>query len=288
MPWETSCPRCAAILLKSMNQRDPEFQFIQGEFAYRFCADIPTAKSHFIFAAKRGHRDAQHLLGVIFEKEKAFKSAAKWYRVAAWQGRLPEAACRLGILYLNGFGVRQDTRQAIKWLRQAALGGDASSMTILASLCSKPEAYAWYRLAGRETGELVPAMTHDELVEGKKLVREFRRQIKRPAARKQRVERSAKVYVGSMEIIGDMCEWQVDLRVQRIGIDWLVTFKGEGSRAERIGPLEARALVEEMDERGLDVGEFTGQLRASEQPMLKKLAQEIEEARTTQDVGCAF
>jgi hypothetical protein len=44
-----------------------------------------------------------------------------------------------------------------------------------------------------------------------------------------------------------------------------------------MGPLEATSLVEEMEDRGLDVGEFVAQLRASESPMLRKLAEEIQE-----------
>jgi hypothetical protein len=272
------------------NQNDPEFQFEQGQISYRYFSDLPGAKRRLSFAAKRGHRDAQHLLGVIFEEEKAFKSAAKWYRLAAWQGRLPEAAYRLGWLYLNGFGVRKDLREAMKWLRQAAEGADTNAMCVLASLCAPPERYAWFRLAAlRKSNEaaqalsaLVPTMTREEIVEGKQLVKELRKRIKRPAARKQRVEKSAKVYVGSQEIMGDMCEWRVDLWIQRIGIDWLLAFKGEEGGVERIGPLEAPALEQAMDERGLDPEEFVALLRASQLPMLTKLAREIEEARTAQ------
>jgi hypothetical protein len=59
----------------------------------------------------------------------------------------------------------------------------------------------------------------------------------------------------------------------------LLTFRGQESIAQRIGPLEAPALVEEMDERGLDSQEFLTQLRASQLPMLTKLAQEIQDAQ---------
>jgi TPR repeat protein len=271
-----------------MNQRDPEFQFIQGEFAYRFCADFTTAKTRLTFAAKRGHTRAQYLLASIFEEEKAFKSAAKWYRLAAWQGRLPEAAFRLGCLYLSGFGVRQDTREAIKWLRQAAFGADTNAMCALGTLTDKPEAYAWYRLAAlrksseaaKALREMVGSMTHEQIKEGTRLVAELRNQIKRPTARKQRVQKSAKVYVGSQEIMGAMCEWRVDLWVQHVGIDWVVTFKGDEGNAEKVGPLEAKALVEEMDDRGLDTEEFRAHLRASKVPMLTKLAQEIVEPQS--------
>jgi hypothetical protein len=89
-------------------------------------------------------------------------------------------------------------------------------MGLLATLVSRPESYAWFRLAALRKSseavealrELVPSMRRAELVEGKRLVGKLRAQINRPAARKRRVERSAKVYVGSQEIMGDMCEME--------------------------------------------------------------------------------
>jgi TPR repeat protein len=216
VPLETIRPRCAATLLKTMNQRDPEFQFSQGEFAYRFCADIPDAERRLTFAAQRGHTRAQHLLGSIYEEAGQYRQAARWYRLSAWQGRLPAAAYRLGRLYLHGLGVKRDLTQAIKWLRQAAFGADTDAMGLLATLVSRPESYAWFQLAALRKSseavealrELVPSMRRAELVEGKRLVGKLRAQINRPAARKRRVERSAKVYVGSQEIMGDMCEME--------------------------------------------------------------------------------
>jgi TPR repeat protein len=75
---------------------DPNLHYSQGYLAYVFLGDLTTAKRRLTFAAKRGHARAQHLLGAIFDEEKAFKSAAKWYRLAAWQGRLLAAAYSLG------------------------------------------------------------------------------------------------------------------------------------------------------------------------------------------------
>jgi TPR repeat protein len=271
--------------LKSMhiNQNDPEFQFVQGEFAYRYCGDLTDAKNRLTFAARRGHARAQHLLGSIYKEEGQYRQAARWYRLAAWQGRLPAAANSLGLLYLHGLGVKRDLVQAERWLRQAALGADTNAMTALANLCEKPEAYAWYRLAVQRKSseaaealrELMPSMSVEEIVEGKRFVLGLRKQIKRPAARKQRVETSAKVYVGSQDLIGDMCEWRVDYWVQRSGIDWILHLKGEGGGVEKIGPLEARDLLVDMEDRGLDVGEFTAQVQSSRLPMLIKLGQEI-------------
>jgi len=74
-------------------------------------------------------------------------------------------------------------------------------MCLLATLVSRPEAYAWYRLAkssaaAEALGELV---TDEEIV----AVKELRAQVKRRVARKRRVEKSARVCVGSQEMMGD-------------------------------------------------------------------------------------
>jgi hypothetical protein len=97
------------------------------------------------------------------------------------------------------------------------------------------------------------------------LIEGLRKEIKRPATRKRRARehKSAKAYVGSQEIDGGMTEWTVRYWVQRSGVDWVLHLKGEDGGAERIGPSEAQMLVEEMENRGLELGEFVAQLRRS-------------------------
>lgn len=122
----------------------------------------------------------------------------------------------------------------------------------------------------------MPTMMNAEIVEGKRLVRELKAEIKRPAARKPGGQRSAKVYVGSQEVGGGMTERTVRYWIQRSGIDWIPHLKGEEGRVERLGPLEAPALVEEIEDRGLDVGEFVTQLRSNEVTMMTKLAKTMD------------
>jgi TPR repeat protein len=48
------------------------------------------------------------------------------YKKAAEQGNV-NAQCSLGACYLHGEGVPRDKRQAISWLKKAAVQGDASA-----------------------------------------------------------------------------------------------------------------------------------------------------------------
>jgi TPR repeat protein len=82
--------------------------------------DAEEARKRLTYAAKKGHTDAQFLLGEIYEQEQAYRSAAKWYRLAAWQGQLAAAQYSLGGLYLLVLGVKCDAKAARRWLRAAA------------------------------------------------------------------------------------------------------------------------------------------------------------------------
>src|ERR1700761_1885982 len=54
--------------------------------------------------------------------------------VEAAQSGLPQAQSRLGQCYLHGLGVPPSISEALRWLRRAADGGDASAQTQLAEL----------------------------------------------------------------------------------------------------------------------------------------------------------
>ena len=57
-----------------------------------------------------------------------FSQAAQWYRKAALKGQI-EAQFKLGIMYLNGRGIEEDSIAAVYWLKKAAAQGheDAKS-----------------------------------------------------------------------------------------------------------------------------------------------------------------
>ncbi len=152
--------------------------FTQGKVAYQF-NDIPEAKKRLTYAAKKGHAEAQHLLGEVFEREKAYRSAARWYRLAAWQGRLPRAQFCLARLYYYGYGVKLDVVEAEKWMLAAAEGADTDAMVGMGVIRFNAgkliEAYAWFRLAAarkssegvREARELRASLKGEEGAKGK-------------------------------------------------------------------------------------------------------------------------
>src|SRR5438445_6420860 len=55
------------------------------------------------------------------------KEAVRWYYLAAGQGD-PEAQNNLGVMYFNGQGVAQDYVQAHMWFNLAGAGGHAQSL----------------------------------------------------------------------------------------------------------------------------------------------------------------
>ena len=73
--------------------------------------------------AEKGHTNAQHWLGVSYQKGlgvlQDYKEAAKWYQLAGEQGD-PQAQYNLGVLYDEGLGVPQDHQEAVKWLLKSA------------------------------------------------------------------------------------------------------------------------------------------------------------------------
>ncbi len=62
--------------------------------------------------------------GVTSDQDYASKEAANWYRKAAEAGSPKGMTAFAGMLDL-GIGVRQDTAQALMWLRKAAAAGDS-------------------------------------------------------------------------------------------------------------------------------------------------------------------
>ena len=87
--------------------------------------------------AKEGDVGAQTVLGEMYLRgygvSKDYKEAVRWFRLAADQGD-PFAQYHLGLIYLDGTGVIQDYHQAIKFLKMAADQGHASAKLSLEAL----------------------------------------------------------------------------------------------------------------------------------------------------------
>jgi len=110
-----------------------------------------------------------------------------------------DAAFRLGLLYRNGKGVRQNYQQTLKWYRKGAMLGNAMAQTGLAYLYYKGlgvpqdnvQAYAWFDIAvegGHDGGKkirdwLAKTMPAGELEEGKDLARRLLESMGEPMRR---------------------------------------------------------------------------------------------------------
>jgi TPR repeat protein len=82
--------------------------------------------------AVQGDGPSQLKLALAYDESGNSPLAALWYEKAAMRGYI-EAASRLGVKCVNGDGVPQDNREAVKWFRLAAERGDAQAQFNLAS-----------------------------------------------------------------------------------------------------------------------------------------------------------
>jgi len=166
--------------------------FKAGENAYRH-GDYATALREWQPLAKRGHAVAQYNLGLLYANgqgvPKDDAQARQWYEKAAVQGHA-DAQVNLGSLYDYGRGVPQDFKMAVKWYRRSADQGNDLAQRRLGLLYERGDgvpqdyvqAYMWYKLGAANGGkpgavlrdEIVIRMTSDQLVEAKKLAREWK------------------------------------------------------------------------------------------------------------------
>ena len=77
-----------------------------------------------------------------------YKTAVKWYRLAAKQGHA-KAQFNLGLTYYCGKGVPQDYRTAVKWCRRAAEQGNPRAQRGLEVLQKKLKRWRKYHEISR-------------------------------------------------------------------------------------------------------------------------------------------
>lgn len=120
--------------------------------------DYPDAHKIFSALAKSGNRQAETWLGYMDENglgaPASGSQAVAWYTKAATAGS-PEAARRLGELYLKGNVVLQDVAKARQWMQTAAEQGDLVAARDLGEIYARGiggakdpvEAYVWLDIA---------------------------------------------------------------------------------------------------------------------------------------------
>lgn len=168
---KTETPAAPAVYSTASQQRPvdaaaaatAEKKQMQAAFEQKNFGD---ALQHATKLALNGDRDAQYLLGQIYENgltgQKSDEQALGWYRKAAEQG-VAEAALALGYFYLSGKGVPASDTEAVYWYRSAAEKGLAKAQKNLGDLyyqgkgvqrADKAEAFEWYKRAAAQNDAL--------------------------------------------------------------------------------------------------------------------------------------
>ena len=82
-------------------------------------------------SAECGMTEAMFNLAAMLCEKGDHAEAVRWYRSAAEKND-PDSQFVLGMLYLEGKGVRKDTKEGITWLRVSADNGNENAREVLA------------------------------------------------------------------------------------------------------------------------------------------------------------
>ncbi len=92
--------------------------------------DYASARHKFQRLAERGNVQAQYKLGLMYNNGEGvrqdFREAVMWFSRAAVQGYAP-AQTSLGVKYEHGQGVKRSNREAVRWYRHGATQGHATA-----------------------------------------------------------------------------------------------------------------------------------------------------------------
>jgi hypothetical protein len=120
--------------------------------------DYSTAQLKFRSAAMNGNRDAQTLVGMMYEEglgvTQDYSEAVRWYLLAGQQGEV-DAQLNLGVMFEKGQGVAQDYKEAVRWYKLAAKQGNANAQYNLGRmyglgrgiLQDQSRAHMWFNIA---------------------------------------------------------------------------------------------------------------------------------------------
>lgn len=107
--------------------------YIEGVNAYK-AKNYAQAFREFTPLAKKGHTEAQYLLGLMYYTGQGvpqdYRTSAEWHQKAAAKGKA-DAQYILGSMYFTGQGVDQDQTQAVDWFRKAATQGHGEAQYLL-------------------------------------------------------------------------------------------------------------------------------------------------------------
>lgn len=92
--------------------------------------NLHLAKLWFESSARKGELSSMHNLALIFLKEKKYKYALYWF-IKADKGNYTLSTYNLGLMILNGWGVKSNLKVALKYMKKAqSLGYDKAKPVI--------------------------------------------------------------------------------------------------------------------------------------------------------------
>ena len=119
--------RIIAVVLLLTVQPAGAVDFWTGS-TYYLSGDFTAALREWRPLAEAGDERAQYYLGIMYANGEGVpensRQAAYWFRKSARQGN-SQSQYHLGMLYANGEGVPEDDTQAVYWFRKSARQGDA-------------------------------------------------------------------------------------------------------------------------------------------------------------------
>ncbi|HEX6037330.1 CHAT domain-containing protein [Longimicrobium sp.] len=95
--------------------------------------DTAEALRLYLLSAEAGNPDGMVHAGQVYEHRQEYNTAREWYLKAVDAGSA-DGMNNMGVLYHNGWGVRRNREEAIRWFRQAAQAGSTTARGNLAAL----------------------------------------------------------------------------------------------------------------------------------------------------------
>lgn len=155
--------------------------------------DMAKAEEWYLRAADQGKPEAEYRIGLMLESRidgtRDLKSARVWFRSAAEKG-VAAAQFRIGSAYHLAQGEARDDTEAKKWLLRAANQNFTDAQVMLGEMLffiripfhKNARAYKWMSIAASAGSETAKKkirffslfMTPNQIVEGRRLIREWR------------------------------------------------------------------------------------------------------------------
>ena len=199
------------------------------------------ALSAFTTAAEKGHIDAMLKLGDWYRNQSDFEKAFQYFEKAANAGNR-DAMYDVGLMYLNGTGVKQNAKMAMDFLKKAAKEGNINAVHLLGDSYYSEEdfqkAFQFY-LRAAETGHSGSMKCiGDMYYYGKGVVKDLNKSMAWYIRVAETGDTDAMIKIGNMYDCGEGVS-----KSQKKAAEWF-------TRAAELGSITAMLYIAEMYSEG--------------------------------------